>query len=577
MGHKLKSGWHRVNGKGHVFCHCHIPDSSITSGIGIILISPIGPEYMFTYRTLRSLSERLADLGFHVLRYDHLGMGSSEFDLYRKDILSDWSESLSQLTDNFKSSYKLTNINHLCIRSGSIILTEYLKTNRTSNAIYWFPYPNGKSWVRDMEVMSNGVKDMDGSIDALGYPLTQLNAERISSLDLKKSSMLIDDKILLIEDSASLPNKSLHEALSNQADFILDRMEGMKELLNVVSYSKVPRHILDQLCGWLTKNSPSLDDKSLDNASSDNDSFISSTFSNSQFSESVYNSSEGSIFGITTKPNNQEIAHMVVLVNAGSGHQVGPNRINVFLARSLAKLEIASIRIDLKHLGDSASYDESSQLNPFVINKNMDIDFVIKDIDKLYNVPITLVGLCSGAHNQFHAALNSQSLNIKQLVLINPINFYYRVGQSFEASDVAREEVAQKSYQQNFANSKKWISLLKNPRKILSIIATIFRIFNNKFISVYKKISSKLGVKNYSQLDKDLLSLVQRHINIHLICSDSDPGIQIISKQAPLFKEENIDTDRYKVISIPNSNHNFTDSESMNQLLSRLSELLRVN
>ena len=43
-----------------------------------------------------------------------------------------------------------------------------------------------------------------------------------------------------------------------------------------------------------------------------------------------------------------------ILFNAGVVHRIGPHRINVKLARSLAASGIASIRFDLSGLGDSA-------------------------------------------------------------------------------------------------------------------------------------------------------------------------------------------------------------------------------
>jgi hypothetical protein len=38
------------------------------------------------------------------------------------------------------------------------------------------------------------------------------------------------------------------------------------------------------------------------------------------------------------------------------------------------------------------------------------------------------VGLCSGAHNTFHAGLTLTDEDIRELVMINPLTFYWQEG-----------------------------------------------------------------------------------------------------------------------------------------------------
>ena len=44
----------------------------------------------------------------------------------------------------------------------------------------------------------------------------------------------------------------------------------------------------------------------------------------------------------------------VIFVNAGLIHHIGPNRLHVLLARALGRQGVASLRIDLSGVGDSA-------------------------------------------------------------------------------------------------------------------------------------------------------------------------------------------------------------------------------
>src|SRR5262249_27402146 len=63
-----------------------------------------------------------------------------------------------------------------------------------------------------------------------------------------------------------------------------------------------------------------------------------------------------SLFGIHTEPLDPprgKRSPMVLFLNAGAVHRVGPNRMYVDLARSWAEHGLTSLRLDLSGLGDS--------------------------------------------------------------------------------------------------------------------------------------------------------------------------------------------------------------------------------
>jgi len=68
-----------VEGGALFFWH-HSPPASVRRGGAIVVCPPIGYEYMSAYPTVRILAERLAALGFDVLRIDYDGTGNSTGD-----------------------------------------------------------------------------------------------------------------------------------------------------------------------------------------------------------------------------------------------------------------------------------------------------------------------------------------------------------------------------------------------------------------------------------------------------------------------------------------------------------------
>lgn len=125
-----------------------------------------------------------------------------------------------------------------------------------------------------------------------------------------------------------------------------------------------------------------------------------------------------SLVGVWCAPMERQIgAPAVVFINAGIIHRVGPNRLHVNLARTLAGAGVPSLRFDLSGLGDSlAPRDERGSI----------LDWVRRDVDDAIELAATLhpgggivvMGLCSGADNAFHAA--TRDPRVVGAVLLDP-------------------------------------------------------------------------------------------------------------------------------------------------------------
>lgn len=94
---------------------------------------------------------------------------------------------------------------------------------------------------------------------------------------------------------------------------------------------------------------------------------------------------------------------VVVFLNAGMVHRIGPNRLHVRLARELARVGFTSLRFDLSGIGDSPPRVDGSSLHDAALRDVRDaLDFIV---DQREGETFVLVGLCSGADVAFRAAL----------------------------------------------------------------------------------------------------------------------------------------------------------------------------
>jgi pimeloyl-ACP methyl ester carboxylesterase len=119
------------------------------------------------------------------------------------------------------------------------------------------------------------------------------------------------------------------------------------------------------------------------------------------------------LVGTLSVPSRRTGSVGIILLNAGMIHRIGPHRVNVRLARELARHGIASIRFDLAGHGDSA---RPSGLLSF---RDQAVEDIQQAADALANATalqrFAVFGICSGAYHAFNAALKDERLTALML------------------------------------------------------------------------------------------------------------------------------------------------------------------
>jgi pimeloyl-ACP methyl ester carboxylesterase len=109
-------------------------------------------------------------------------------------------------------------------------------------------------------------------------------------------------------------------------------------------------------------------------------------------------------------------APVIVLLNAGIVHRVGPNRMYVLLARALAAAGYMSLRFDLSGIGDSPNrVDALPPLESALSDIREAVDWMAANKQAC---KVILVGLCAGAdHSVLYA---SSDRRVVGMVLLDP-------------------------------------------------------------------------------------------------------------------------------------------------------------
>lgn len=176
------------------------------------------------------------------------------------------------------------------------------------------------------------------------------------------------------------------------------------------------------------------------------------------------------LLGIVTMPT-EPVPHTpaVLLLNAGLLHRVGPNRLNVELARSLAEVGVTSLRFDMAGVGDS-ELQVGGMLD--IERSRQDVIDAMDGLSSSHGARrFVVVGLCTGAYNAFRAALVDE--RVVGCVLLD--------GYSYPTT---RSKI--RHYRTRVFQARRWIGFL---RRKLGVEATAddqsgdLIIFENEYVS----------------------------------------------------------------------------------------------
>jgi hypothetical protein len=117
----------------------HAADPGAYRNRSILLLYPIGQEYMRIHRAYRRLADSLSELGFDVLRFDYACTGDSygEFENLSVETLS---ESALAAYDELRAMSPDARIDVVALRLGTVVARHFLQKRDIRRVVLWEPY-----------------------------------------------------------------------------------------------------------------------------------------------------------------------------------------------------------------------------------------------------------------------------------------------------------------------------------------------------------------------------------------------------------------------------------------------------
>ena len=265
------------------------------------------------------------------------------------------------------------------------------------------------------------------------------------------------------------------------------------------------------------------------------------------------------LVGVFNNPPGKTTTHsasVVIFLNSGTLHRVGPCRLYVRLARKLADTGIASLRFDFSGIGDSPPRDDGLPFHQYSISEVADaIDYVYRSIGQ---TKITLVGMCSGADTAWYAAVADK--RITDLVLLDGFAFrnfgYYWT-----------------HYKQRIFSFKVWRNFFANPTQAFSFLISQREAPTE--LAAAEDVVFDRDWPTKSDYDKGLRELVDRKVGLFYLFSGGantyyNYSSQLLDSHPALDRSENIIEEYY-----PAADHMVSDIASQNKMMKNIVNWVR--
>ena len=428
-----------------LFGWLHIPPEATRGTLAVVVCPPLDHEYMNSHRAMRHLADQLAAAGMPALRFDYQGTGDSSGNNEDPHRVPAWLESIDEAVQALRVESGCAQIGLVGLRMGATLAAIASRRVDVSCLVLWAPCVRGRTYLRELKAMDfTGERSAPRSssrIEAGGYVTTEETQRDISAINLDQDAPVASRVLIVSRDD--LPESDSLLRHWQAAGLPVDRwtLPGYADMLAVPHRNRVPEQAVDEIVGWLSAGSTSGTAKQ-DRTGAvvpDSQAIRQRSLLVDNVRESFVRFGEnGELFGILSVPEDASLATAtgaptVLLPNAGSTHHVGPSRLYVLLARRLSQAGFRCIRLDLPSLGDSVADHLDAENNPYVPESSAAIAAVMKTLSARPDQDAYVVmGLCSGAHAAFHAALDLDQSPIVESVLINPLTFYYTPGMSLD-------------------------------------------------------------------------------------------------------------------------------------------------
>jgi alpha-beta hydrolase superfamily lysophospholipase len=556
------------------------------TNVGVVVCNPFGYEAICTYRSLRHLADGMAAAGLPTLRFDYVGTGDSADladDESSPNELDAWVESTRAACRTLRQLTGVERVILVGVRLGVMVaaLTASDADAGIAGLVAIAPVVSGRAYLRELGMLqnslgldappANALPIAEGAQEVVGFVITPATRSAIHALSLERLPLPKTLDVLIL-DREDLPTASVWAELLARTHSVTRRaVEGYVEMTLDPHKAIVPREILRATIHWAVARSAPPSGPPVTEPSPRRTTWIDGVRE-----EPVFVDDARTIFGVLTSPAHNEpsaAGRGVILLNAGTVHHVGPNRLYVRLARTWAKAGHHVLRLDLRGIGESRLPPESENFAyrcVAVEEVGAAVEFLRKEKDVQ---DVRVVGLCSGAYYALRSALHHDQ--IAGYVAINPLTFQEPPEGTRDFSFV-KDAVTVERYSSSMLEGRKWKRVLTGQVRVKLVAKQVMRHSLDRARTRAGRILDRWRGPRalVDDLDVNIAELARRGVDQCFVFTKGDPGERLLAEQAgsalPTLEREGV----LAVEVIDGPDHTFTPVWSHEPLVATLSKAI---
>jgi alpha-beta hydrolase superfamily lysophospholipase len=553
----------------------HLPQNAATIGAAVVC-PPLGHEYMSSHRTLRHLADRLAASGIAVLRFDYEGTGNSGGEESDPHQFPRWIASVRDAAAELRrrSGHVAALVG---LRMGATIAACAAREIDCESLVLWAPCVRGRTFVRELKALAQGANpssDSGRGFEAVGFTVSGELQQDLGSIDL--AAVTPRTRRVLVAGRDDVPESMRAFVRWSEAGIEVDSevLPGYPEMMVAPHHTKVPLAAIDFIAGWLATGGSSPASVGSDDARPAHSPGDVQSMTLGDLRESVlrFGDDRGG-FGVLTQTAaaSRTDTPAVILSNAGTAHNVGPNRLYVHLARALATEGFPCLRLDLPGLGDSAPDDAGRENIAYPPEATRAIgdaaDALVREIGPR---PLVVAGLCSGAHTAFHAARELADHAIVEAVLFNPLTFDYQPGMPLDAPSDPHVSRWQR-YRRSIGSARGWSKLFQGKIAWTTIAADVLERIAHAaraaWLAVRVHVLRVPDPREQTTLAVRIRGLAARNRRITLVFSEFDPGHDLLMREAGIVVRQLQKQGLMTFWTITGANHTFDARDARGRMI----------
>lgn len=521
--------------------------------LAVVLCPPVGYEAICSYPTQVQLARSLAEAGFPVLRFDYHGTGDSSGGDDDAARVQAWSTTVECAVAQARA---LSGANHLCLfglRLGATLAVDVAgRLGGVDELVLWAPCPSGKAFVR--ELRAGGSEDGDG-IRAQGFRFAAATVQELLALDATKVAFAPAPRVLVIPRDDIPAEGPLPKALrARGADVQVQSLPGYAAMVGEPRAGVLDAPTLQSLADWLAASpaaAPRTEPPRLAAASDEPRPLPDAR------ETTLAMGADGSLVGVLCEPAdapaNERASTAVVLLNVGGNYRIGPQRIYVKAARTLAAAGYRVLRLDIAGVGDSPPPAGQGWGRLYEKDSSRDVSAAIDALAQRGCGEFVLMGICSGSYVAFQSSLVEP--RVGGAVLMNSRLLEWTPGKPGDDWQSSMQQYAKSTayYRRVLFHPTVWLRALRgevNVRLIASRFLALAKARIKRFFAVGSPREETL-------LDK-MQRLCTRGCDVLMLVSDADDGRDYVEFHFGASGRRLRSHANYRMAYIPDADHTFT-------------------